>query len=486
MPQTSRRIAAPLALAALLIASATPALAQAKADAEQSTRETPTPLSDTPLVIQSIGMSLRLPVGARYETTKMTGGEASFSMAAPDNTWRLRLHNPESRDKTLTPAEVAKSLINNLRATRRVRDRANQRSEMSLVEIFGRQTLEISDQAAERFYAKVPASSGDAIVVSGYTIFQVGPGRFAILEMDTLLQHFETAREEYERVVGAVELRDPSDVAAERLAGVRLADALLKGLTREDIDAALPEKPQFFRVYRPASTGASADAEEIAYQRVAMRRGHRGELDPDKPRRRWTATDKQEGWIARVSGRSIDNERFIDSDAVYFLSLDRQQEAWSVRMVVRRGKEAAGWTETGVRLEDSIKVTIDQPGAAPLQRNWRRPPEAYLPQFLLRLLPRLLVRQGAPAVYNFYAYQSATSELNLRRDVLRPAETDASGLAIAWRLLSRPDENSLDRETLLDAEGAVLRRSLPDGVLMEPTSREAIERLWKSKELPFS
>jgi len=485
MRHSSRQAAPLLALLAAVLAAVCSLEAQAQSNAPRETPED-TPLTDAPLVIQSIGMSIRLPLGARYETTTMTGGDASFSMVSPAETWRLRLHNPSSRDQSLTPEAVAESLINNLRSTRQVRDRTSRRAAASLVEIFGRQTLEISGQVAERFYAKLPASTGDAIVVSGYTIFQVGPGRFAILEMDTIEKNLESARAEYERVIDSVVLRDPSDVAAERLAGIRLADAMLKDLTREEIDAALPKEPEFVRIYRPATTGASADAEEIAYQRMEMRRGHRGELDPDKARRRWTASDKQEGWVARVSGRSIDGDRFVDSDALYFLSFDRSEEAWSVRMVVRSGEESAGWTETGVRLDDSIKITIDQPRAAPLQRNWRKPPEAYLPQFLLRLLPRLLVQQGSPAVYHFYAYQSATSELNLRRDVLQPADTASDGRAIAWRLISRPDENSLDREALLNQQGEVLRRSLPEGVVMEATSREAIERLWKSKGIPIS
>ncbi|TVQ33282.1 MAG: hypothetical protein EA376_02790 [Phycisphaeraceae bacterium] len=479
-----------LAAGLLLLGAALPGAPNAAAQSrgEGQSRGAAVELIDQPVLIQSLGMSIRLPVGASYNTDRMTGGQASFSMVASDNTWRMILHSPSSSDLTLNPESVADNLIDELRQSRSQmeQDRRGQRQVGSAVEILDRSVeLNINDFPAARFYARIPGNVGGATIVSGYTIFQVGAGRFAILQMDCMEAEYTRARAAYETVVATAEFRDPADMAAERAAGVRAGNALLSSLNRSDLEAALLDQPAFYRLYRPAPTGARADAEEIAYQQIDMRMGRRGELDPRKPVRRWTQADHEPGFIVTIIGRFLDGSRHVDSESIFFLSLDRDAEAWALRMVVREGRSETGWTETGVRSGGDIKVTIDQPGQTPVLKQWRKPAEAYLSQVESYLLPRILAQRSAATIFNFYRYQSSTAEIALRRDILEPLN-DADDEDGAWRLRSRPDENSPEEISILSADGELIRRQLANGGVMEPIELEALRRLWKSKDLPLN
>lgn len=436
-------------------------------------------LTDRPVIVPGLGLRIFLPEGARYETTAMAGA-GGFTMTSEDNSWRMILHDETSRDTSLTVTDVADHLLKELQATRQIRRPGEREAIGSAIEVIDRTpALTINDQPASRFYIKAPATGAD--VISGYTVFQVEPGRFAIFQMDTLPPSFDRARAAYETILGAAEFRDATEVAAERAAGVKAGDALLESLNREKIEAILPFET-WHRIYRPASTGSRADATELGYQRVEARIGRRGELNPDRPKRRWTITDREEGFLVRLTGRVLEGNRIVDADSFFFLSFDRSQEAWAVRMAVRVGDEARGWTETGVRRNGEIEIVIDQPASSPIRKQWREPPQAYLSQVGGFLLPRLLVHEGVPGIYNFYRYQSSLAEIALRRDILELVDDEAAAM---WRLRSRTDENAAEDTTLLRKDGSLLRRTKSGGVVTEPVALDELKSLWKSKGLPL-
>lgn len=492
-PAARRPLAAPFLLAGAVALGANTPLARAQTDAPPPADAAAVTLADHAIVLQSLGLSIRLPIGATYEATRMTGANAGFTMTSPDKAWRLLLLSPTSRDQSLTPAAVADSLIQELRQSR-VETQRDPRRNTDKVVGSGAVVLDRADDvkinglSAARFYISIPNGVKDSTLVSGYTVFQVGPGRFAILQMDCLEPTYKTSRAAYETVVASAEFRDPADMAAERAAGVRAADQFLSGLNKQDLVAVLPAGDQFHRIFKPASTGAASDAKEIAWQRTSMRVGKRGELDPQKSPKRYTSVEQQEGFLVSVAGRYIDGDRFVDSESICFLTFDRTEEAWAVRMTVKEGKKQAGYTETGVRVGDDLKVQVAQSGQNPTERKWKKPPEAYLSQVESYLLPRLMAsRIGAPTVLNFYRYQSATGEMTLRRDVMEPAPmSGASDGAAAWLIRTRPDENASEETTLINSQGDILRREKADGVVMEPITLEALQALWKRKGLPMS
>jgi len=464
---------------------ALPAIGQGAASPTSKPAQATIEFAETPFSVPSLGLRLYLPVGCRIDVSNLMGSASAFQVFAEDSTWMIRGLSPASRDQTLSPGEVATSLIEGLLRPEQIKESLKKEWNVDVSGVDGRvldreDDLVIDELPAARFYAQIKRTDG-AVAVTGYTVVALSPGKFVLFEFTCPQAEFERARGIFEAIVASSEFRDPVDASAERAAGLLAGTSLLDSLNRDDMAAMLGTSPTMFRLYRPASSGDPADANEVAYQRVQIRSGQRGELDPQRPKARWTAAEKEDGYLVRVDSRFLDGARMVDSQSVYFLTLDRDEEHWSVRMTVRDDKgRTSTWTETGTRLGDTIKVSTLEPGGSPVQKQWKAPPDGYLSQVEAYLLPRMLARFGAPAIFNFYRYNTTTGEISLRRDELTTAPTGEG-----WVILSRPHENAADERTIVDNQGRIIRRVLPSGVVMEPIAGDSLLQLWKSKGLPI-
>ncbi|RMD65938.1 MAG: hypothetical protein D6824_01745 [Planctomycetota bacterium] len=438
-------------------------------------------LAPTPHRVASLGLSIRPPLGARVQAQQLGQAEASLVVFAPDGSWRLLIREARTSDAALTPLKAAQELLKQLQAARAVRDaRTNQIRGSSVQTLAEPQAMELAGLPAARFYAAVPKLN-EAPVVSGYTLVQSAPGRFIVAELDCLLADYDRVRPVYEQVLDTLVVDDPAEAEAARAAVVLAGEQLLASLDQEALKALLPKAPLWWRHYVPAA--GDAPERERGYQRIEVRIGQRGELDPRRPKARWSVEDREYGFLASAIGRFLDGERIVDSQSLFFLSFDRSREAWVVRMTVRQGDRRANWTETGVREGDDIKVTADQPGSTPLLKHWKKPPQAYLSQVEVYLLPRILASKGVEASFGFYRYVSALNDIALRRDTLTRLTDDAEA---HWLLETRTSEDAgLTRMTLRE-DGSPLRRVLPDGSVMEPITLEALKALWRRKGLPLS
>jgi len=458
-------------LAAPLTLASAPTRAQPPAD-----------LAEEPYRVDSIGLTIHLPVGSVVEETQVGATTRGFRAKAQDNTWLLTFSTRNSRDQSLTPDVVAESLIEGLLSRRTRRDSRTGRAVGSGTEIVDRQRgLQVGGRPADRFYASVPRVDGGELR-TGYTIVQSIPGEFIIFQLDTTAEEFSRAKAITEAAIETARFRDPKQLASDRQSGLEAGESFLAAMTAEDFRTVIPAEPALFRVYRPAPGGAPADAEEIAFQFVSIWEGHRGELDPRKPKKRWAAVDHEPGFLVSVHARALDSGRIIDSESIFFLREDRETEAWAIRMIVKKGEEEIGWTETGVREGDDIKVTVDVPSSSPVIKQWRKPELGYCSQVEAYLLPRLLVRAEATSPMRFYQYQSNGTDIALRSAHLQPAP-DASEARV-WTLISKRNEDAAEDTVTLDRDGAILRKRLGSGLMVTPTTREALDRLWRSKGLP--
>lgn len=469
-----------------LVAGA-PAVGQDRSPGPASPAPAPTTLHADPVQFAGLGLTIRLPEGVIVETTALgTPGEV-ITIYPPDSTWRVKIEGRASRDRTLAPNAVIDEIAAGLMATQgmaRVDPRSGRRSAAGTgVKILDRQdALAIGPTAGARLYAEVPAAD-DTVVTHGYTALRSEPGRFLIATLHCLPPEFERAKAVYEACLLTATFPDPIEVGAERAAGLLAADNLLATLSYEDYVAALPGAPEWRRLYRPAPTGSSQDAQEVAYQRVEMREGKRGELNAGRPRSSWTAADEDDGLIVRVAARFVEGERLVDSESVYFARVGmaaRDEEAWTVRMRIRQGTNDAVWTETGARLGDRLTVRVQPQGDQPIEKTWTVPERGYISQAQVHLLPRVLAGSGAPLVFAFYAYNSSSGKIELRREVLEPAPSEDAG----WTLKTRIGEGSGERTATLTLDGGLVRLTTADGVVMEPIEVESLQRLWKSKNLP--
>lgn len=443
-------------------------------------------LSGEPYRLDSVGLSVLLPVGASAQATRI-GEQATvqISPAPPDSGWLLTIQTPQSKDLEMTVTEVADTVVAQLLGAYGVTDKDVTKVVETGAKVLHRdQGLTVNGHAAERFYVEVPAAGDQPALVRGYTVFRVAPGRFCAFDLITPKTEFPRSRAIYETTIATATFVDPADLASSRGAVVKAGVAALSGLTSADYEAVIAgQKERWYRYFRPAPTGSDADAQEIAYKRVRAWRGQQGELDPDRPKSRWTAADRQEGYLFRIDARYIAQGQIVDSVGIYFLSADRDSEAWSLKMAVRgvNGSTVETTTETGARSGTSMTISTGGTGRPGEVTRPVVPREGYISQLESFILPQLLIRAGATADYGFYAYQSAQGNVRIRRDSLsRPA-----GGSATWQMTSKSDEDRPPQVSFYNEAGDLIRTKLPDGSVWEPVELDRLVGLWKSKGMPM-
>ncbi|TVQ60532.1 MAG: hypothetical protein EA379_07860 [Phycisphaerales bacterium] len=441
-------------------------------------------LSDQPVLFEALGLTVRLPEDTLVETASMGGARQSVVVSDIGMDWRIIIADESGRNIRSSPREVTTQIIENIVAEspRRSIDPETGLPLGGNVEVLERSDgLEINRLRASRVYIARRALD-NSVLVEGYTVFQSERERFIVFKLETSPEHYAKGRAAYEAVVDTATFPDASEVSAERAAAIRAGERLLRGLEYEDYLEALPERAEWRRLFRPAASGNPDEDREIAYQRIEIREGFRGELSR-RPRDAWAVSDHDEGLIARIAARYLDAGRIIDSESIYYMTppgTPTPEESWTVRMAIRDQDSEAVWMETGVRRGGRLTVRVTPPGSEPTEKSWQTPSEAYLTQVETYLLPRLLAHSGAPLIFGFYAYNSSTSEISLRRDVLSPAPDDEPG----WTLRTRMGEGAAERVSRLSPDGEILRVDLSDGTAMEPIEVERLRDLWRSKGLP--
>jgi hypothetical protein len=97
------------------------------------------------------------------------------------------------------------------------------------------------------------------------------------------------------------------------------------------------------------------------------------------------------------------------------------------------------------------------------------------------VLHRLLVLSRLTTEFAFNTYSSETELVDIRREsVEQPA--DKPGI---YRITSRLGEGTQPQIATLKQNGDLLFADLGSGVRIEPTSKDQLLRLWKSKGLPL-
>lgn len=429
-------------------------------------------------------MSIYLPADSLVDLSRLEGGRTTV-LVRPETkaaSWVIQIHSSISNDKTLTIDEALDNIVAQRQSTRVGKDAKGRES--TLVRAFDRQgDLLLAGNAAERVYLDVPIDP--EAPVSGYTLFQNGPGQFVILQLDCSAAVFPRIRSVYEMMAATVSFRDAQELGADRSTALLAGEALLKKLSLDDLSSALDEQPLFYRLSRPLPTG---ETEEIGYQRVQIRPGTPDELDrrqrektPEKKDSRGMKPAKggeEPGTVVRVEARALTLAAVVDTISIFYLSPDGSQELWSITMIVRRGKDREEWTETGIRRDDRLTIKTAQTGSEPTSTDYALP-KGYISRVESYLLPRLVAGSKMGGLFGFYSYESSLSKMSLRREEFAQDE------AGAWTQSTMLTENSRPIVTTLDKTGRIIKRMLPDGQVMEPIDRETLREIWAAKKLPL-
>lgn len=445
---------------------------------------------EEPFRIDSIGLTMLLPVGCKAEGGT-AGGKSAITVTSPDTTWLCNVQNPRLSVADRSAKQLLTDVMTEvLRHGGEIfdKDKKNQGPLAFKGEILtDQETVVIGDKAAERVYLKLPGQGSGPAVVRGYTIFQISTNQFATFELVTTEPLFTSARREYETMVGTVKFEDPAQVNADRAAaiktGLKVFERVDEGTLREIVQAQ-PERWE--RLYKPSPTGARADDDEVGYRRIRMSIGKRGDLDPEK--KTLGAADRQPGFVIRMDARLLDRTggqgsfRTIDSQAVYFMTFDRNEEAWNVRNAIREGKKPpAVFSEIGGRIAKTMSVEIRAPGVNPKSIHPVIQGDGYVSRLESLLLPQILIRAGISADAGFYTYQSEKETIRLRRDFIE----QPIGSPGMWRLTTRLADSGVPQVSIYNSKAELVRTELPKGILTEPITLEELASIWRGKNLPM-
>lgn len=478
--------------------------------------------SDDPVLLSDVGLRLNVPVEWEVSQTRttVTPGQVrtlpgrtnprhryldvEFSpiraesvrivtLTPPDGALAMHIHTPRVQEEATSLDVLAQALA------QRVVDRAAAASGASAeaYAIFEKEPdLVISGRPAFRFYMRTPRRNIETGLVLAYTLLDLPGPEFLVLELATPEEQYLVARPLYETVTAAIEFIDPGSIDDQRRALMLAASRLVAGLSQEDYLSALARADgRMERLYVPGGTGADRDDQERGVRRVFCWSGVRGEIDPDKPRSAYQEADLEEGYLVFVGGRYFESTEhptsgepgliIADLSATYWMSHDRQREAWLSRMRVqtpfhrrhdllteigaREGEALTVWINTTGRGDRTVRPVIDSVG--------------YISQVETFLFADLLAAAQIPADFGYYAWQSAAETCRFIHDSVIP---QSGGLG--WTIRRVFGDYSEVHHITFDGELRWIgtRREIGHGVTRgQPTDRDRLAALWRTKRLPL-
>lgn len=462
---------------------------QASPRKPETTRPVLVNFADEPLRIAAIGLTMQLPVGCRADAT--TGGTAASVQITPqDGSWLLNIQTSRTVNPDTKAEEVLRAImIGVLRATGEVYEQgraappevgdADRIIGVLGAQIGDRQVFELSKLPAARGYVSIKSDAGDSKYVRGYTVIKNSPTQVVVMELVCPESAFGTARQVYETVVGTSFFEDPARVNADREAVIRAGLKIFEGVNADVLKEIIaPRGERWLRRYRPSPDGSRQNDVELGYSRIRAKTGMRG----DVTRQNNDVADRQQGLVLQLDFRILDGKQMYDSRGAFFMTPDRTEEIWLVENALRDGTQTIVAVERGARSGDTMIVQTEQQG---LKGDTIKPlfqGDGYITRVEDFLLPQIIIRSKVPTDLGFYAYRSDAGRIRMRRDTLDrdPARPDV------WRLRSRLAEDKPEQVAFYNEAGDLIRLEMPDGTVWEPTTLDALAKLWRSKGLPLN
>jgi hypothetical protein len=469
-----------LALAAPLLLGWTPTAALAQSASPPAASSAGVKLQSSPTRIDALELSFFLPEGSEAQTVTI-GANPTVGVELPRSLGEMIIEGRRSTKTDLTVAEVLDSMIEQFESLGSfVRETPNGKVFVKpQLEI--RTAVQLSGLSGERVYMRFPATDVRPEELRGVTVFQTEPGRFIVFDLVAPVAVAAESRRMYETVVGTMDVTDRDALAARRGAALNRTKAVLASLTPEELRVLAESQPERWeRMFTPARSGDDMDASEHGYRRIRVRKGFRGEVS-GKSERSWNTQEKLPGLIVQLDAMAIETDLRIDTRAVYFVSEDLTEEAWTVRMALRQGDTTTESSVNGARSGTGMIVKLEQQNMAPTVTRPLIQGEGYLPQAITHLLSPLLARRAQVGEFASYAYNPGSNTITMRWDTVeQPA--DKPGL---WIVRSRPDDNTPATSHVFNAQGRLMRSELHNGRLWEPIEPDRLLSLWKRKGLPL-
>lgn len=477
MLKSSHQLLSLLALSFVCLLST---LTIAQTTASQPVEADLTEMEIDPITIDSIGLTLNLPKGAQAETVRI-GTSTSTGIALPADLGTIIVKEQRTTNAELTSLEAAQS----------IRDQLLKAPGAELIS--EQPALRAGIWTGHRIYVRVPGRTQSAPpIYRGITIFGHKPNTFLVYDytVEASEERFEIGRVMYETTVASMDLQEMSSETLKRAAGFQAMQSLLNQLTIDDYDAVLTGKNGeiWERLYTPAVSGDEMDATEHGYRRVRSWSGYKGELGT-KARESWSSDDRKLGYLVQIDSMALDSGMRIDSRAIFYMSLDGEEEFWTIKMTLKdenqpkgsRAAEPRGSSVTGARIGGKLSVTAVDGAAAPTTVSPFIPEEGYITQVQSYLIGSLIAHKQIQGDFASYAYNPISNSVTLRWDIAEQPPQAPGLLNITTK--SSPD--SPPSTTQFNAKGEIMRVRLSNKRLWEPITLDRLLSLWKRKGLPL-
>lgn len=457
-------------------------------------------LAQDPLDLPTIGVRVFAPVGSEAHT-ETVGAEAKGTIIAKDQSWAINIAGPRTSNPDTTITAATDAALKQLAESAGVAevDRSRNASMVgTTIKLLSREPAPggpklfikngVREYEFERFYASMPSVFGKAATVRGFAITKVAPTQFITFELITTEPLLPVARRIFETVIAAAEIDDPTRANAERATAVKAGEKVTELLNAQMWHELIATGAEHWeRLYIPASSGADADAKEIAYRRIRLGVGTGNTTDP-----KVGDPGPGEGYVVRLDARYLDRARcvngelaegrMIDSRSVFFTAPDRSNEVWSVEMTMRDPKSKGVFKEVAGRTDKSMSVQIDGTGIASRIVKPTVPPEGYVSRAEAVVLQDVIARSKIFTDLGFYVYSGETESIRLRRDSLQRPADDLGAMILA----TRPSEDKKPQMVYYNAKGEWIKTVMPDGSIWERVTPEKLMQLWRSKGLPVN
>lgn len=466
-----------------------PASGQSPVPASPKSSIAAVPMADSPLHIDSVGLSVSIPLNAKVDST-IVGGRTTVQIVPEDQSWIMNIQTPVTSNERATVADAAQQTIALLQGSVGVLDKDNERVLSTDARIIDRiDDLTLPGGRSSRFYVSLPEAKGNARVVKGYTIFKPGPKQYVVFELICGEPFLEKARGAYETTVGTATFASSDALMLDRMGAIKSGVAFFSQLSEQDFNEAMGSgenaRERWYRFYKPSPDGNTAKDEELGYVGIKFWHGKRGEIDSSRRISDFSPVERQEGLLVRVRSRILAGQAIGDNEGIFFMTPDRSEEAWSFKTAAREsaGKQKALASETGARLNDSLQVIRAEPGKPTTTISPPILSEGYISQFETFLLPRLMAHKKIEGDFGFYAYQAwPAGTVTFRKDTFRREKTSGEDV---YTLTSRIRDDADVQVTTIDASGNPIEVVFKDGAVRQAIDLPTLKQIWQQKRLPL-
>lgn len=329
--------------------------------------------------------------------------------------------------------------------------------------------LELAGRRGGVIYFAIPDSS-QGPWVKAQAFFYADDDTLAMIQLEVDQHAFDATRPIFDAVLHSLEVQDPAVLHRQRQQWIQRGIDWLETVPPQRWREAI-QPQRWLRI--------TENRVDVGYVRISQ------------------STDTQMGLPGSrmdLQARVRVGDRAYDLISHCFASDDGSYEDWSTRSTLRpatprarrvpppgpgdhRGaavqRDTFSWAETGLRSDADITVSRETLSGIH-QSTWQRPPKGYLSQLQVHLLGRLLPRDQA-GEYGFYAYNTHTQQVSLRTERVVPA---GDGSCVIY---SRPSLSQPEQAAHYDALGRLIKRVMPSGQVLMPTTQHELALRWKIK-----